>query len=140
MKIYFGGSIAGGRTYLEIYQQIVKYLKASGHLVLTEHVVQPDVLDLEKEFTPGEVYTRDIQWLHQCDCLVAEVSNPSLGVGYEICCALRIKKPVLCLYRSGIFLSRMLLGNNSEGLLVKEYKTSADWKTIIQSFFHSFFS
>ena len=102
--------------------------------MLTEHVVQPDVLELEKQYTPEQIYTRDIQWLHQCDCLIAEVSNPSLGVGYEICCALRINKPVLCLFRKGIFLTRMLIGNTSKDLLVKEYETDKEWKKIIESF------
>jgi nucleoside 2-deoxyribosyltransferase len=134
MKIYFGGSSAGGRKYLETYQKIVSNLKSTGHQVLTKHVVQPDVLELEKKFTPEQIYTRDIQWINQCDCLIAEVSNPSLGVGYEICCALRINKPVLCLYRKGIFLTRMLIGNTSEGLLVKEYETDSEWETIIEPF------
>jgi hypothetical protein len=48
MKIYFGVSIAGGRKYLETYQKIVSNLKSTGHQVLTKHVVQPDVLELEK--------------------------------------------------------------------------------------------
>ena len=139
MKIYFGGSIAGGRKYLETYQKIVSYLKSSGHRVLTEHVVHPDVLELEKKITPQQIYTRDIQWLNQSDCLIAEVSNPSLGVGYEICYALRINKPVLCLYQKGIFLTRMLIGNTSKGLLVKEYETDQEWKEIIESFFSLLF-
>lgn len=134
MKIYFGGSIAGGRQFLETYQKIVSYLKSAGHEVLTEHVVHPDVLELEKKFTPQQIYSRDIQWLQQCDCLIAEVSNPSLGVGYEICYALRIDKPVLCLYQQGIFLTRMLTGNMSAGLVVKEYETAAQRKTVIESF------
>jgi len=134
MKIYFGGSIAGGRKYLEIYQKIVAYLKSEGHRVLTEHVVQPDVLELETKFTPKQLYTRDIEWIKECDCLIAEVSNPSLGVGYEICYALRIDKPVLCLYRKGIFLTRMLLGNTSDGLVVRKYEKDTDWKEIIDSF------
>jgi nucleoside 2-deoxyribosyltransferase len=132
--IYFGGSIAGGRKYLDTYQKIVPYIKSKGHMVLTEHIILPNVLDLEKQLTPEQIYTRDIQWLHQCDCLIAETSNPSLGVGYEICYALRIDKPVLCLYRKGIFLTRMLLGNTTAGLLVKEYETDADWEKIINSF------
>jgi nucleoside 2-deoxyribosyltransferase len=137
MKIYFGGSIAGGRLYLETYQKIVSYLKAAGHRVLTEHVVQPDVLESEKKFTPQQIYNRDIQWLHQCDCLIAETSNPSLGVGYEICYALRINKPVLCLYQKGVFLTRMLTGNTSEGLVVEEYETDAQRETVIETFLAS---
>ncbi|MCK4764125.1 MAG: nucleoside 2-deoxyribosyltransferase [Candidatus Aminicenantes bacterium] len=136
-KIYFGGSIAGGRQYLEVYQRIVAYLKESGHRVLTEHVVQPDVLELEKAFTPRWIYTRDIEWIEECDCLIAEVSNPSLGVGYEISYALRINKPVLCLYRKGIFLTRMLLGNTSEGIVVKEYENDSQWREILDFFFSS---
>jgi nucleoside 2-deoxyribosyltransferase len=134
MKIYFGGSITGGRQYVETYQKIVSYLKSAGHQVLTEHVAHPDVLELEKKFTPGQIYTRDIQWLHQCDCLIAEVSNPSLGLGYEICYALRINKPVLGLYQKGIFLTRMLIGDTSEGLLVKTYEKDSQWKEIIDLF------
>ena len=137
MKIYFGGSIAGGRQFLETYQKIVSYLKSAGHQVLTEHVVRPDVLEWEKKFTPEQIYSRDIQWLHQCDCVIAEVSNPSLGVGYEVCYALRINKPVLCLYQKGIFLTRMLTGNTSAGLVVKEYETAAQWKTVIETFWAS---
>ena len=134
MKIYFGGSIAGGRQYLETYQKIVSYLKSAGHHVLTEHVVQPDVLELENKFTPEQIYTRDIQWLNQSRCLIAEVSIPSLGVGYEICHALRTNKPVLCLYRQGIFLTRILTGNTSKDLLIKEYETDAEWEKIVESF------
>lgn len=134
MNIYFGGSIAGGRQYLATYQQIVAYLKSRGHRVLTEHVVKPDVIEWEKDFTAEQIYTRDIQWLKECDCMIAEVSNPSLGVGYEICYALRINKPVLCLYRKGIFLTRMLTGNTADGLLVKEYEEDRELEEIIDMF------
>lgn len=133
-NIYFCGSIAGGRQYLEVYQKIVVYLKAAGRRVLTEHVVQPDVLALEKKYTAEQIYSRDIEWLRECDCVIAEVSNPSLGVGYEVCYALQIGKPVLCLYRRGIFLTRMILGNTSNGLSVRDYETDFEWERSIDSF------
>lgn len=138
MKIYFCGSISGGRKYLETYKRIVDHLKAEGHCVLTEHVARPDVLDFEKEFTAEQIYSRDIEWLDECDCVIAEVSNPSLGVGYEISYALHQYTPVLCIYEKGVFLTRMLVGNNSEGLLVKEYESEADWKKIMDLFFSCF--
>ena len=37
MKIYFSGSIRGGRDDVHIYQKIISYLKEFGE-VLTEHV------------------------------------------------------------------------------------------------------
>jgi 2'-deoxynucleoside 5'-phosphate N-hydrolase len=133
-NIYFCGSIAGGRQYLEMYQKIVAHLKGAGCLVLTEHVVQPDVMELEKNYTPEQIYSRDVKWLQECDGVIAEVSNPSLGVGYEVCYALRIGKPVLCLYRRGIFLTRMILGNTSKGLLVHVYETDSEWQKSIDLF------
>lgn len=134
MKIYFCGSIAGGRQYLDTYQKIVAHLQLNNHIVLTEHVVRPDVLEYEKEFTPEQVYTRDIQWLKECDCVIAEVSNPSLGVGYEISFALHLNKPVLCLYKEGIFLTRMLTGNTSSSLRVVQYKCADQLNNRIDQF------
>ncbi|MCP5106965.1 MAG: deoxyribonucleoside 5'-monophosphate N-glycosidase [bacterium] len=138
MKIYFSGSISGGRKHLGTYQQIVAHLKSEGHQVLTEHVAHPDVLDKEKEHTAEQIYTRDIQWIAECDCIIAEVSNPSLGVGYEVCHALEMYKPVLCIHKKGVFMSRMITGNNSEVLLVKEYENEDDWRKIIYLFFSCF--
>ena len=134
MNIYFGGSIAGGRNFLQTYQFIVSHLKSEGHQVLTEHVANPDVLELENELSAEEIYTRDIRWLTEADCLIAEVSNPSLGVGYEICYALRLNKPVLCLYHQGTFLTRMITGNTSDNITVGEYQTNEELTRTINHF------
>lgn len=134
MNVYFGGSIAGGRGDVEIYRRIVAYLKAKGHRVLSEHVAHMDVLDQEKELSAEEIYTRDIQWLTQADCVISEVSTPSLGVGYEICYALRLGKPVLCIYRKDIFLTRMLLGNRAENITVDPYASDEEWQQSIDEF------
>lgn len=134
MKIYFAGSIAGGRTYLETYQKIVAYLKTMGHQILTEHVVWPDVLEWETNFTHEQVYARDIGWLTESDCLIAEVSKPSLGVGYEICYGLRLGKPVLCVYQKDLCLSSLILGNTSPGMHVKEYGNDQELKNLIDEF------
>jgi len=52
-------------------------------------------------------------WLADADVIVAEVSNPSLSVGYELGRAESLKKPTLCLYREreGRSLSPMVSGN-----------------------------
>jgi nucleoside 2-deoxyribosyltransferase len=134
VNIYFGGSIAGGRDFLGTYRRIVDYLKSKGHDVPTEHVAQPDVLEQEKSLSAEQIYTRDIEWLQASDCVISEVSNPSLGVGYEICYALRIGKPVLCIYRKGVFLTRMLVGNTSEGITVREYENESGWQDAIDLF------
>lgn len=121
MRIYFSASISGGRKYLDIYKKIVAYLKEHGHQVLTEHIVIDNIFDFENQLSPQAIFERDIQWLNECDRVVAEVSNPSLGVGYEICYALEHRVPTLCLYQPGIFVSRMIIGNTSPYLTLYEY-------------------
>jgi nucleoside 2-deoxyribosyltransferase len=137
MRIYFAASIAGGRTFLPTYTQMVEHLKAEGHLVLTEHIVALDVLREEQPFTARQIYERDIRWLESCDRMVAEISNPSLGVGYEICYALDCGKPVLCLHERGLFISRMITGINRPGLAVAEYASAAEWREQIAAFLAS---
>lgn len=122
MKIYFSGSIAGGRKYLDIYKKIVEYLQIHGHNVLTEHIILDNIFEVEEKLQPAEIYERDIQMLQKCDVVIAEVSNPSLGVGYEICYALERQIPVLGLYQPDIYVSRMILGNTSPYLTLFEYK------------------
>ena len=45
-KIYFCGSIRGGRDDAQVYQVIVKQLKQYGQ-VFTEHVADPSLVDAE---------------------------------------------------------------------------------------------
>ena len=60
-----------------------------------------------------EIFQRDIAWLREADVIVAEVTVPSLGVGYELGIGQSLGKPVICLYREkdGRQLSAMIAGN-----------------------------
>ena len=98
MKIYFAGAIRGGRDDASIYLQIVSTLTRYG-TVLTEHVGDPN-LDVRGEgLSDQQIFDRDLEWLRSCDFLVAEVTKPSLGVGFEIGKATEWGIQVLCLYR-----------------------------------------
>ena len=135
MKIYFSGSVSGGREDVGLYLQIIVRLKEHG-LVLTEHIGDAR-LDAGGE--PGlsvvEIHDRDLAWLRQADCLVAEVTTPSLGVGYEIGKATEWGKSVLCLFRTGngSMLSPMIAG--SSGAVVRGYRNVGDLKDILEEFF-----
>ncbi len=134
MKIYFSGSIAGGRSFLESYKNIVKHLKKKGHQVLSEHIILDNVLDHENRLSPEEIYERDIEFLDECDAVIAEVSNPSLGVGYELCYAVEHTIPALCLFQSGIFVSRMIIGNTSPHLITARYDNEREMYAAIDQF------
>ena len=109
MKIYFAGSIRGGRTDVELYHRIIEFLKKN-HSVLTEHVGD---LNLQESTTDQEIYAQDTAWLREADVVIAECSNPSLGVGYELAYAERYGKPVHIFYNKGRGgLSAMLTGDS----------------------------
>jgi hypothetical protein len=126
MKIYFSGSISGGRAYEAIYQRLVARLQAQGHDVLSAHVADPLALEAEKDMPPRAVFERDANWVKESEALIAEVSTPSLGVGYEIALAVQLGKPVLCVCRSGLRLSKMISGNPAPDLRVRTYSSEAE--------------
>ncbi|XP_052049503.1 2'-deoxynucleoside 5'-phosphate N-hydrolase 1 isoform X2 [Apodemus sylvaticus] len=99
-SVYFCGSIRGGREDQALYARIVSRLRRYGK-VLTEHVADAELEPRGEEATGGDrlIHERDLAWLRQADVVVAEVTQPSLGVGYELGRAVALSKPVLCLFR-----------------------------------------
>jgi len=126
MNIYFACSITGGREFEPIYQAIVAALEAEGHVIPTSHLAGSEVIGLEKVVSPQDVYLRDIRWIEQADMVIADVSTPSHGVGYEIAYALSIGKPVLCCYQQGRAVSKMITGNTSPQIQVSTYQTKEE--------------
>jgi nucleoside 2-deoxyribosyltransferase len=96
VKIYFAGAIRGGRV-AALYSQIVQLRRAYGE-VLTDQIGDAELSDLGEALNDRAIYERDVAWLNEADCLVAEVTTPSLGVGYEIGKVTEWGRPVLCLY------------------------------------------
>jgi nucleoside 2-deoxyribosyltransferase len=135
MKIYFSGSISGGREHEAIYQHLVAQLQTQGHLVLSAHVADPAALEAEKDMPAREVFERDTNWVKDCEAMIAEVSAPSLGVGYEVALAVQLGKPVLCVCRSGVRLSKMISGNSAPNLTVAVYSSEAEVNRIVDAFF-----
>ena len=125
MKIYFAGAIRGGRDDAALYLEIVKALRAYGE-VLTEHVAASDLSVLGESQDDRWIHDRDLAWLREADCLVAEVTTPSLGVGFEIAKATEWGKRVLCLFRpsAGRVLSALIAGTDL--VTVCEYQRAAD--------------
>ena len=98
--IYFSGSITGGREDVELYQRIVAALEADGHRLLAGAVAATHVGAEGEGSDRAAIFARDLGWLDEADLVVAEVSKPSHGVGYEIAYA-RYRRgiPVICLFR-----------------------------------------
>jgi nucleoside 2-deoxyribosyltransferase len=135
MKIYFAGSIRGGRNDSEKYFEIINYLKKHGD-VLTEHVGARTISELgEQNLSSEEIYNRDLKWLEEADIVIGEVSVPSLGVGYEIAKAEKLEKKILCVCQKleeGREISAMIGGNKN--ITLKEYNDLVELFKIIDDF------
>ena len=136
-NIYFAGAIRGGRNDWQFYHEIIRLLSHYG-TVLTEHVGNSELAISGEDRPDREVHDRDLGWLRNSDYLVAEVTTPSLGVGYEIGKATEWGTPVLCLFRGGSDrkLSAMIAG--SGGVTVSTYNDITDAGQIIAAFFEEF--
>lgn len=115
MKIYFAGSVSGGRELQESYLEIIDLLKKYGE-VLTEHIGDHALTNLgQTHFSPEEIHAKDTSYIQAADVVVAEVTIPSTGVGYELGFAEAHHKRVIVLYRpiEGKRLSAMVGGNKN---------------------------
>ncbi|XP_040905095.1 2'-deoxynucleoside 5'-phosphate N-hydrolase 1 [Toxotes jaculatrix] len=141
MKIYFCGSIRGGRDDAHLYRKIVDKLQSYG-TVLTEHVSSTTLTDRgEDASAAGDkfIHDRDMDWLQQSDAVVAEVTQPSLGVGYELGQVVAMKKKTLCLFRpsSGRALSAMIRGaDDGEWFVVRDYQED-EVENVLEEFFNT---
>jgi 2'-deoxynucleoside 5'-phosphate N-hydrolase len=134
VKIYFAGSIRGGRDDWAIYRDIIGVLSEYG-TVSTEHIGSSELEITGEDLEDRAVHDRDLGWLRDSDYLVAEVTTPSLGVGYEIAKATEWGKPVLCLFRPdrNRRLSAMIAG--SDGVQLSTYVDVRDLSEIVERFF-----
>jgi len=136
MKIYFAGSIRGGRDEESNYMELIHHLATFGE-VLTEHVGSKGIDKSELINSDQYIYERDVDWLKKSDVMVADVTVPSLGVGYEISFAEQLNIPILCLFnpKNKKSLSAMISGNKK--IIKKEYQSINDAKLVLDTFFNN---
>jgi len=135
MKIYFCGSIRGGRDLAGRYEKMIGMLGSYGK-VLTEHLGSDEVIESQdRVLTDQEIHDRDLQWIEESDLLVAEVTVPSLGVGYEIGRAIEMGKPVLCLFQPGSEFTISAMISGSDKVEMKYYQSLEEVKDLFEAFF-----
>lgn len=110
-KIYFAGSIRGGRVDADLYHRIITYIQRTD-VVLTEHVGMSNLNLMEQGQRDADIYDQDTAWLRESDLLIGECTCPSLGVGYELAYAEAHGIPCHIFYdHTKTQLSAMLTGN-----------------------------
>jgi len=129
MKIYFGFTVAGDRSGIEIARKVVLQLEEMGHEVLTRHLVSENAWEADRLISPQEVYRRDMTWLEQCELFIAEVSGSSFGLGFETGYLLgATTKKVVLLYRLEVEqkVSLLITGNTHPNCTLVTYTTAQE--------------
>lgn len=133
-KVYFACSIRGGGD-TSLYQSIVDAIKRAGGDVLSEVFVHDAINYGGSPLPEKQIYERDTQMIQDCDVVIAEVTNPSLGVGYELAYAEKLSRPILCLFSktSKNKLSAMVSGNDYNTV---EYTEPDEITDTVRTFMH----
>lgn len=136
-KVYFAGSIRGGRADAGLYRDIIAHIEKTD-TVLTEHVGDTALSVLERGSEgDGAIYRQDTAWLRECDIVIAECTCPSLGVGYELAYAEALGKPCHVLYRrSQSELSAMITGDPY--FIIHPYETREQALDIVNAVLKAF--
>lgn len=133
MIIYCAGPIKGDTTYQENYKELINIVEELGHSAISE---LSGKFNASIPLTDREIYTRDIKWIEGSNLMIAEISGPSLGVGFEISYALFQRKiPVLALASAEVEkVSAMITGCSSELLTTEKYRNIDNMKFIIEKY------
>ena len=97
MNIYISGSIYGGTQKIETYQKLIPALEKYGE-VLDKQIADPNTIANEAFQTDEEIYLDLEQKLISADLIFAEVSIPSIGVGFELGFADKLGKKIIAIY------------------------------------------
>ena len=130
LKVYLAASMRGGGEGKgwDSLRRLADMVEGLGHMPMNE--VCADRAPKVKVAGSGDeyLYNRDIAWLKLADCLIADVTYPSLGVGYEVAVALRERRiPVLALCHEEVqVLSAMFQGNTDPNFRLERYSGPRD--------------
>ena len=136
MNIYFGFPVVGDRSSFATASVIVELLESMGHVVLTRHLVQEDAWEADRLIAPQQVYQRDMTWLAACDCLMAEVSGSSFGLGFETGYLLgATEKDVVLFYRREVEskISLLITGNTHPRCTLVPYSAVEEIRAFVAS-------
>jgi len=120
LKVYLSVPMIANRA-LPRAELMAKAIRDSGH-----EVSSPWVLGLIERSNPSsvDVFARDKKGAEECDALVADVTEPSVGVGMEIMAAHEAGRRIILVMKKGKVISRML--SHMDGKETLEYGEDED--------------
>lgn len=130
MNIFFTAAISGGRAHQPEYAQLVHMLENYG-TVYSRHIKDEGLSQYgETAEKPSNILAREKDALEQCEIIVAEVTTPSLGVGYLLASASSMNKKILALFQADDTMKLSAIIKGDPRIQVRTYQTSADIQRI----------
>ena len=135
-RVFFSCSMRGGFEKLaqEELRKIPDILEAQGMAVISRHQTREKFMEDESRLTDSEIHDRDYEWLKEADIVIAEITNPSLGVGAEIADAVNLGIPVLCVYKQEYEQQISAYVRGKAGVVCKAYSDCEELKDIIREY------
>ena len=124
LKIYFTASTSFDGEYRNNYLKIIDTITKSGaKLTSGKQIISENILAKDRLLPKRKIFEREKKLIEESDCVIAEVTKPSHGVGGEIVYALIHNKPVLALtvQNNEDKISPMIAGNPSDNLFLEFY-------------------
>jgi nucleoside 2-deoxyribosyltransferase len=122
-------------------KKIPELIESLGCVLISKHQTAKDAIRQEDQNDPAYIFERNLNWIKECDVVIAEISNASLGVGAEIAYSAMFSKPVLCVYKDTISekeISALIRGMDSSPLSktvsCKKYSGLEELKVLIKEF------
>ncbi len=104
LKVYLSVPMIANRA-LERARLMANAIEDAGHEVTSPWVLGP----VERSGKSGvNVFVRDMTGAEKSDVIVADITEPSIGVGMEIMVAYKARRRVILLAKKGKVTSRML--------------------------------
>jgi hypothetical protein len=98
---------------------VIKVLEEKGIAVFAPQFLEPAESRI--------IYQRDVENVMKSDIVIAEITNPSLGVGMEIMLSIDMMKPLLLFYNADIEqLSKMVRGAPGKALFIYDSLEDVD--------------
>jgi len=130
-KIYLGCALYNAsqeyRASIELLQDLIESFP---EVELLKFKSKPTELG---DFTSKEIYKYDREMVESADMMIAEASNPSLGLGMETMIAIHREIPVHVIYKEDAQVSKMIRGTADvhDFVALHTYKDAEDLKTLV---------
>lgn len=122
---------------IDYLRRILTTIHRSGHM-LARDWVEPSFIEAT-EGIKGEVdwdiiYKDNIDSLNKADVVIAEVTEKSFGVGFQVALAAQQKKPILLLHKKHGYKKSLADGVGGDYIERKDYENYDDIEQLVEAF------